>query len=524
MAVEVTVAGAEYDTNNIISFSVQEDATPIEPGSTFGGVGQINLSVDDFPGAQRLIGGVVLADGTRGKTSGTVRSLNATDGVLSLTADSILGRFNTDRVASPLDTTLTGAIEYYCNLVGITNDVIVDSSIGSRSVVYPGWTGNVWVHLKQMLAKEQVEMALVFNRIYVRPLRRLVANMEKRSSSGWSLDNNTIAKSIEIYYYNHQYGALQEIYPLTTQEPSIYTVNASETITFTQQLDASMISVNQPTPVDFVSNSSYAGTNGVYAVSGNDGLPIPASQWVAQGGSVSVALTEDPSVIEVTVTGAKMADYAPYRIAMTSGTSNFYNSLHITGTGVTWSKTLLTLPTGSTDTSVEIGTTVDNPYVSTMSDAYNLGTKTAQAYAGVNYRITGVAFDINRNGQGRDLVQATIADFNSAVAPGTTIASFNTAWSGQTIADFNEYWQEQVDLIWPNQLFGNAPGARVLTDDANFRVTSATTTESAVQFEATLDTLVGDFSAVWTGETIADFNTSFAGKTMKDFSVLPLRR
>lgn len=510
--------------SNIVSFSVQEDATPIEPGNTFGGVGQINVVIDDFRDAPRLIGGIVLADGTRGKTSGTVRSMNAPDGVLTITADSVLGRFNTERTARPLNTTLGNAIQYYCDLVGIENDVIVDTSLASRPVVYPGWVGNAWVYMKNLLSKEQVEMALVFNRIYVRPLRQLVANLDKQSSTGWSLDNSVAAKNIEIYYYNHVYGGQQEIYPVAGQEPSMYTVNAGETVTFTQQLNASMLSVNQPVAVDFVNNTSYAGTDGVYAVSGNDGLPIPAAQWIAQGGSVVVSLTDDPSVIDVTITGASMTNYAPYRIAMTSGSSNYYNSLHITGTGVVWDKKLLTLPTGCTETSVDVGTTVDNPHVSTLSQAYSLGGKTAQAYAGINYRLSGTAFDINRNGQGRNVIQATISDFNNEVPAGTTIATFNLEWSGNTIADFNEYWQNQVDLIWPNQLFGNAPGARVLTDDVNFRVISATTTESAVQFEANLDTLVSDFSEVWNGETIADFNASLVGSTLKDFSVAPLRR
>lgn len=524
MAVEVQIIGGDFATDNIRSFSVQEDATPIDPSSSYGGVGQISVVIDDFHDAPKLIGSVVLADGTRGKTSGTVRSLSAPDGVLTISADSVLGKFNTDRTAQPLNTTLGAAVQYYCDLVGITNDVVVDSSIASRPVVYPGWTGNAWVYMKNLLAKEQIEMALVFDRVYVRPLRQLVANMDKRASQGWTLDNSVMAKSVEVYYYNHVYGTQQEIYPLTTQEPSIYTVNAGETVKFTQQLNASLLSVNQPVALDFVNNTTYAGTNGVYAVSGNDGLPITAAQWVAQGGSVKVELTDDPSVVEITITGASMPNYAPYRIAMTSGSSNYYNSLHITGTGVTWDKKLLTIPTGCSDTSVKVGTTVDNPYISTLSDALSVGGKAAQAYAGVNYRVSGVAFDINRNGQGRDIIQATIADFNTQVAPGTTIASFNTTWAGETIADFNEYWQTQVDLIWPNQLFGNAPGARVLTDDANFRVISATTTESSVQFEANLDTLVSDFSNVWTGETIADFNAAFAGSTMKDFSVIPLRR
>lgn len=493
------IGSAEVGTSNIKSFSVQEDATPIEPSSSAGGVGQISISLDDFDDAPRLIGEIVVTDGSRGKTSGTIKSVTSTDLALQITADSVLGMFNVDRTALPFVGNLRNAIQYYCDLVGIQNDVFVDTTLASRSVVYPGWVGNAWVNMKQLLAKEQIEMALVFDRVYVRPLRQLVVNQNKMVSTGWTLDNSNAAKTVEVYYYNNTSGAQIEVYPVKGEDPSIYSVNAGDTITVTQKLNASLSIVNQPVAVDFVNNQSYAGTGGVYSVVGNDNLPVTAAQWNAQGGKVVVRVTDDPSVIEIDITGASMQDYSPYRIAMSSGASNDYNSLHITGTGVSWNKKMITLITGATDatTSTVIGVTVDNPYVSTLQDAYNLGVKTAQAYAGVNYTVSGSAYDLNRNGEGNALIQATIGDFNTAYTAGTTIAAFNALWVGQDISDFNDYWDNQIDTLWENQLFGNAPGARVLRDDANFRVTSATTTEGTVQFTAALDTLVKDFNDKW---------------------------
>ena len=525
MGVNVQVPG--YSTSNIVSFSVQEDATPIDPSSSQGGVGQVTVGLDDYPDAEQLIGQVILTDGTRGKTSGNVRSLSSADGKLTINADSVLGKFNTDRVVQPYIGTLGGAIQNYCDLVGIENDVITDETLSSRPVVYPGFKGNVWVAIKQLLSKEQVEMALVFDRVYVRPLRKLTINQDRQTSTGWNIDNSNAARTVEINYYNHSYGTQQEVYPRVAEEATIYSVDAGQVLVVTEQLNASMISVNQPVVYDNVSNISYAGTNGVYSVAGNDGLPITAAQWTAQGGSVNVRITDDPSVIEITIVGANSALPAPFRIAMTSGASNFYNSLHITGTAVTWDKKIVSLRTGVPDnvTSVEVGVTVDNPFISTYDEALSLGLLTACAYSGLNYTVNGSAFDINRKGDGRQLIQATIADFNTAYEPGTTVDVFNIAWAGESIGDFNEYWMDQVDLLWENQLFGNAPGARVLNPDANFRVTTATTTESAVQYTGVLDTLIDDFNSKWSStSTIGDFNVQFAGKTMKDYSVMPLRR
>lgn len=522
------IGASEIPLRNLKNFSVQEDATPIEPSSSFGGVGRISFDINETPNTRLMIGQVTLVDGTRGKTSGSIKTLSGSNGDVSVGADSALGLFNTERTTAPFVGTLGAAVQYYCDLVGITNDVVVESSITSRPVVYPGFRGNVWVNLKQMLVKEQVEIALVFNRVYVRPLRLLDANLNKSLSAEWSLENTSAARAIEIYYYNHVYGSQREVFPVPSSDSGVpfSSLAAGETRTEIIRLDGSMSSVNQPVYQTTVLNQSYAGTNGVYSAFGNDNLPITASQWAAQGGRLTVAIGEDPSTLEVTVTAPNYAALAPYTIGVSAGGSSTFNSLHITGRGVTWTKELLRLPTGATNvtTSDEVGVTIDNPFVSTREQAYSLGLKAAGAYAGTSYTIGGSAININRNEDGRALIQATIGDFNEQVTPGTSIADFNTEWAGQDIAAFNAYWQAQVDNRFQNQLFGNAIGARVSSREAYFRIVSTTTTEDTIQFSAELDTLVGDFNPVWTGGTVAQFNEQFVGYTCKDFSIVPLRR
>jgi len=485
--------------SNFENFSVQEDATPIDPSSSFGGVGQITFDTLEDEDSRRLIGNLTLVDGSRGKTSGSVKSISGNNGRLSVVADSILGLFNVDRTVPPYRGTLSGAINYYCDFVGIPNGVTVDSEIASRAVVYPGWKGNVWVGIKQILAKEQVEMALVFDRIHVRPLRKLVAHLDRSTAESFSIEGSNAARSIDISYYNHEYGMQKEVYPPTLDDATIFQVDAGETIVFQERLNASLFSVNQPVVQDWVDDDRYDGTNGVYSVVGNDGLPITAAQWLAQGGSVSVAITDDPSIIEVTVRGANMPDYAPYRIAMSSGSGNYYNSLHITGEAIVMSEETVNIKTGVTNVSSsdEVGVVVKNPFIRTREEAYSLGMIVAGAYAGLNYTVSGTALDLNRGEGSRDVIQATIADFNLAVDSGTTIATFNAEWSGRDIAAFNVYWQEQVDALFGNQLFGNAIGARVLGDKANFRITTATTKPDVIDYTASLDTIVSDFNNAW---------------------------
>lgn len=494
---EITVRGKHL--RNIENFSVQEDATPLDISSSFGGVGQITFDALEEDDSRRIVGNLTLVDGSRGKTSGSVKTISGNNGKLSVVADSILGLFNVDRTVPPYQGTLSGAINFYCDLVDIPNGVTVNSDIATRPVVYPGWKGNVWVGIKQILAKEQVEMALVFDRIYVRPLRELTAHLDRMTTESFNISGTTAARSVDVYFYNNVYGTQKEVYPVSLDDATIFQVDAGETITFQEKLNASLFSVNQPVAQDWVDDERYEGTAGVYAVVGNDGLPITAAQWVDQGGSVEVSVTDDPSIIEVTVRGASMPDYAPYRIAMSSGSGNYYNSLHITGEAVVSTEEVINIKTGVTDTvsSDEVGVIVRNPFVSTREEAYSLGMIVAGSYAGLEYTISGSALDLNRGEGSEDVIQATIADFNIAVDAGTLISAFNTEWSGQDISDFNTYWQEQVDLLFDNQLFGNAIGARILTDKINYRIISATTKPDTIDFTASADTLVSDFSARW---------------------------
>lgn len=512
---------------NLSSFSVQEDATPIDPASSAGGVGRIQVNLDDGRDTASYMGQITLVDAANGKTSGAINNISSTNGVATLTADSAMGLFNTDRTVDPFVGTLQEAIQFYASAVGITNVVSVDASLASRSVIYPGFKGNVWVHIKHIMVREQAEMALVLNRIVVRPIRQLEANLSRSTSASYSVSNTNAARAIEIAYYNHTYGNQVEIYPLATEEPSIYSVSAGETSVIELNLNASVTSVNQPVVQTTVPNSSAAGSNGRYSVTGADNLPITAAQWTSRGGSLKVEKTDDPSIIRITIKGASDPTglLSPYRIAMSSGAGNDYNSLRITGTAVKWDRQTVTIPTGATNvtTSDEVSALIDNPFIRTREEAYSLGLIAAGNQAGIEYRVSGDAIGINRTGQ-TGLVRATIADFNAQVPPSTTITTFNEEWAGQSIADFNAYWQAFVDNAFSNQLYGNIVGARVHQREAVFRIDSASTNAEGSSFSALMDTTITDFNPIWSGATIADFNEQFVGYTCKRYSIVPLRR
>lgn len=534
MRTEVRILGGssffQGSVAEVMDFSSTEDATTIDPSNYNGGFGQVTVTARPVPDTKMALGKtVMLSDSDKGKTTGIVRQVSVTDKVVTFTGDSVLGLFNTYHTIGPQVGTLEEAINAYCDLVGITNLVEVHESLADLPVQFPGFQGNVWDNIKRIMAAWQIELALVYDKIVVRPLRQVQANLDRNTTITENVNAQSASKYVEIHYYPTETIFLGEVYPVAGEEPNILQVDAGETREFTMALKSSITTLNQPVYQDFVEDRSYEGTVGVYTVAANDGLPVTYSRWQAMGGALSVRFGENSSTLIVTVTGASDVELAPYRVAMTSGSGNFYNALHITGNGVRWTDEMITLSTGASSevTGEEVGATVTNPFIQTLAQAYTAGLRASGTYAGPVYQVSGSALNINRAGGNRDEIRATFNDYNvwwAANHPGEMeFADFNAAWNGYDFAQFNAFWDARMASLFTNQAFGNAVGARVRLDDAFFRIDSATITPRDISYSASLDTLIDDYNEVNVGQTFEDFNFDRVGYTFSDFAITPLR-
>jgi len=202
-----------------------------------------------------------------------------------------------------------------------------------------------------------------------------------------------------------------------------------------------------------------------------------------------------------------------------------YASLRIVGTGVLIDPQILTLPTGAAAnrTASDVGVTVENIYVSSLEDAYDVGIYVASRYKGESHTISGTLTLINQTGGGPgDVIYRKIEEFNR-VYDGKTIADFNAEWAGKTIADFDRAQQtDTIETFFDNQVFGNVAGARFKHDNAMWRIANTTINESSIVFSAIRDTMIQDFNEAHAGKSIADFNAQYAGMTMKQFGRTPL--
>lgn len=115
--IKLDVNGRDYGVA-VVEYDVTEEITPLAPGDSSGGVGAIGVSVvtrNDGPYSLRtstiLDTDIVLTDTEdieyspfrgRGTVHGHVNSNKEAGGRTSLTAESLLSRFNTDRAAAPV--------------------------------------------------------------------------------------------------------------------------------------------------------------------------------------------------------------------------------------------------------------------------------------------------------------------------------------------------------------------------------------------------------------------------------------
>lgn len=520
------VVPRKYSPINLSDYSVLEDSTPVDPSDTTGGVGQSTLSTSEIDDTRFLLDlPVELSVVSQGKTTGTVRGLSSSDGAATIVADSRLGLLNATRTAQPFVGTLSGAFTYYLSLVDITDGLVVDSTVASNPVVFPGWSGNVWDQMKKMALSQKCEVSLVSNNAVLRPFRLREAENYRDSAHAWNLDTSQLAQSVEIYYYQNTQITNALVYPVggwNTEVP-VFTVNAGETQTYDIPLDASLSSVQQPVVQDFVDR--YYSSSSVYAVTGNDGLPYLAAQWTAEGGSVTVAVNEDTRSLTVTVVGASGTQYAPYSIAVASGPSDRYSSLRLVGSGVAYNKQLLTFYT-SVDpdrVSVEVGATIDNEFITSADQAVELARWALKRWGAPKHTITVTTNGINRLGDNGSYAYPTVEMFNDLYA-GQLVSNFNSTWSGMTVEEFNEFMVSLVSDEFANQAFGNIAGARVRFGDAYFRIRTATNSSTGITYTAEEDTVVGDFDEVWAGATVGDFNAYWLGKDVGEFNLSPLRR
>lgn len=471
--------GTTYRFQEALNFMVSEDAVPLDIIEGTGGVPQMSATVEaSATEAKSYEGSVSVLDERLGLATGKVISVSEINGHTTITGEGAATVFNIEVSAMPQRGTFHAAIEYYLSLAGAdTYSLVIHPDVPNFNVNYPGFVGNLWEEIKKVLSIERFGITLIPNEttlgVYITPMRWLTVVEEDLITDNYLTQRNQESKTIEIAYYVMEPGNRIEVFPGSEGADAMeLTANANEASTYRIELQGSVSQINTPQVVDWVDDEPSDGTLGMFAVTGSDGKPVTAKQWIGQGGALSVQLI-DSSTIEVTVVGPDNKHLSPYSLTMSSG--NSYGALRITGNGMRWVRKTILYHTGSEilTHSEEPGTVFDSPAVSDISEAAAL-TKAAQVantvlakYAGVQHFVSG---------------------------------SFITS-----------------------PLFGAVAGSRFYHNDAYFRILTADTTPAETTFTAVGDTIVRDFDNKFGNMTVADFDAIWADKSMRQQVLEPLR-
>lgn len=552
MGIRITVGGYPFEASD---YTVEEASTPLAGADTSGGVGSIQFTLV-YPSAP-LIGTrdtgwqkileygpgffdgaeVQLRDSRKGYTLGRIDTIATNDdSTIVFTCSTRLGALNAYNIqAQPFIGTLSAAFSYYCGLAGITTDIFVDPLIASAPVVFPGWNGELWFYLKQAAASLNAEVSLVSGIVLLRPIRQRVAAAGRDTARSNDIGGTQLAQAIEVYHYSNAAITNQLVYPPGgwSSDVEILTVNAGETVEQIVQLSASVSSIVQPTMQSFVAESHTSSS--VYTIIGDDGLDVPPALWAANGGSLVVTINPDTTSLTVKITGATdvptadgRAMSSSFSVALASDTSgNQYSTLRLIGTGVSFNKQKIRISTGvpASKTGTEIGVTIDSPFISSINDAYRVGTRAARRYTGAVMGQSGTLLSVNKRGDTGDASYPTYAAvqtaLKAAIGPSATYAQVKTFYvTTQSLATYQavqDYWFAQVEDDFANQVFGNVAGARIYNPKRRrwFRIRTGTPSAGLIPYTAEDDLTHSDLQGLWAGKTYAQIKTLLTGLTYR---------
>lgn len=513
MATKLTNVGSgKIKDDSIIAFSYSEDATPLDPTSSGGGTSQVSLSAIEettdvaLANTKLMINNsATIQDDIFGSVQFDVKNVSTNAaGIATILGDSIQSKLNVIKTANPFVGTLSGAITYYCGLCGVTP--VVDAALNSKSVVFIGWSGNVWEYLKDLCAvisysttdRLPIEVYFTGTAVGFRPaLASTIAIQDYLSDMNQSVGIFDAAQSIDVYSYNTGAKVNDILYDISYYDPnsSNYAkrflssfsdsmqVAAGETKKVLFTIDTSLTSVKQPECVSTISPFPYdplTSGNGQYVIVGTDNLPIQPSQWIDQGGSLTVRITENPNEVEITIvappeTALLKADgtglgYAPYKVGIeTSGSGFDYPAIYIVGSGISYEKTKTTFYTAA------------NPSVTSKTEAFEVD----------NIFIT----------DDFTLANAGLAAAQASCGPLVTLNG--TSASGFT--------------------FGSSIGSSFNMNSSRFRIDSVGFSESGITWNSQDCARFSDFNTANTGKTFSQFNSKMTSSaTFTDFSVIPL--
>lgn len=400
MAVRFTGVPSSAQT----TWSVDEDAVPLDMGSSSSGVPQ--MSVSGFGGNPLgLLGNDIrVFSDDFGETGGTILAVSRTAGQWSVDGGSALSKLVQVGTVRPrqrirLDQVIANFFEAV-NVNASGYKAYFDAELLKKTYDVPASRDQVWVALVSWLAANEIDMAYVIDTLYFTPIRTSTLYLQDVSSD-WSvgIEEGQKSRRVNVNIYHRIPFTQAVVYPprptafpdadtvFGDRDNTVITVEAGEVSTTTLQLPAEINSIRTPVQVSSlpggegranVTTSTHP--NGCYIVVGKDNKPIMPAQWRDYGGGLSVKLNEDKCSVDVTVSGMAYAALGPYRICESDGEKDYPGLFLVGDSGAFVDVETLRFDTGAQNTDEE--TSVDNSAIGSRTVALHAAQRVADMVTG----------------------------------------------------------------------------------------------------------------------------------------------
>lgn len=373
------------------------------------------------------------------------------------------------RVFSGTPVTVRGHIFALLSLfLGGIYNITYSGSAGPA--IYPGWEDSVWTKLNEICAATGKEIVLRNDALLVRDVRATTVELTNFVGSPQRSGEGPTGRHVEVVNQNTSALSASVIFDYRIDPTRTVTADVNERNVTNISVNAWLVSVQNPTPGNG-STGAYPDDGG-YFIMASDGQWIPGTVWTQYGGSIVASVGENGTSIDLTVNGpvATIGGYpAPYTIGSVVGTGRA-TGISLIGSGVGFSPQAIKVATGAdwAITSEDVSQTINQPFITDLSTAYERGEFAAAAANGASQTL-------------------------NATLPTADIGGL-----------------------------GITNGAMFRYDKAWWRIRSSKIGNATISITADLLTTTAQHDAVVTGETIGAHDARLAALTLGDSAIKPL--
>jgi hypothetical protein len=253
------------------------------------------------------------------------------------------------------------------------------------NVIFPAWSGDVWSRLKEICVAFQLEIYLDGTVIRVDDVGTRTIELRNTSPLKVTPSNLFGGQQIVMVAQNPTAGG-GIVFDASTQ-------NTRFQIDVGQQQTVIVNTLNYPASVDALLPSDVVPSlPGQYYVLDALGVHVPATTWLAAGGSVTPAVGDTPGQVKFTLTGptAAITGYTgPFTFA-DSTASTGRAALTLTGQGVFTAPHSYTFETGAnpTKTTQLVARTINNFAIADMAQVARVAPAAIDDVSGYNVEVT----------------------------------------------------------------------------------------------------------------------------------------